>query len=281
LKRESRHLQGAVERVEEKIPEWINDPMSYGLAVWRGEIEPCREQIMNLLKEVYEHRFDRLRESDSDILSVMLGSRALMSAENYFRAIYQDPVEAWNIRERHMFETLLLLFDHFGHGSNAIVWAHTSHVGDARATELKDLREISLGELCRQRFSDKSYLVGFLTDHGTVAAAQDWGAPVEAVELARPPQDSWEAVFHETDVRSFFLPLRHQRRNLINCLSSLRPERNTGVIYKPDMTTTKGFVQTRLAAQFDEIVWIDETSAVSALQPLDEGQELEDFPSGI
>ncbi|MCB1057906.1 MAG: erythromycin esterase family protein, partial [Acidobacteria bacterium] len=88
------------------------------------------------------------------------------------------------------------------------VWAHNSHLGDARATEMSARGELNVGQLCRQRFGDACYAVGFGTDHGTVAAARNWGEPMEIRQVRPAEARSYERVCHDTGIPHFLLGLR-------------------------------------------------------------------------
>src|SRR5256885_5356204 len=112
-------------------------------------------------------------------------------------------VEIWNLRDSHMIETLEYLLAHVGHEANVVVWAHNSHLGDARATAMGDSGELNLGQLVRQRYGDEAFLIGFSTYSGTVTAASDWGGALERKGVRPALLGSWERLFHETNVREF------------------------------------------------------------------------------
>jgi len=155
-------------------------------------------------------------------------------------------------------------------GARAVVWAHNSHIGYARATEMSRRGERNLGELCARGFGNESYRIGMGTDHGTVAAASDWNGPME-VKLVRPshPQ-SYERQFHLSGLPGLILPLRAGRElDVATELSKPKLERAIGVIYRPETELASHYFEAELPRQFDEYVWIDETTAVS---PLGAGQ---------
>jgi erythromycin esterase-like protein len=281
LEKRSQKAAHKAEAVEAKLHPWESDPSRYGFAVWRNEIKGAEKEVLQLLKDVYEHRFKNLGAADSELLSVLQNARVLMNAEKYYREIYERSEEAWNLRERHMFETLQLLLDHFGEGSHVIVWEHNMHISDARATDLNARKEISFGELCRSRYGKKTYLVGCMTDHGTVSAALRWGGLVQSLKVPPPRDDSYESLLHATGIPAFFLPLRNQKKELIDRLRSPRYERSIGIIYSPEAQSPGDYVMAKLADQFDEIVWIDETSAVTPLEPSPETEEVDTYPFGV
>ena len=167
-----------------------------------------------------------------------------------------------------MMETLEALLYFFGPDSRAVVWAHNSHLGDAAATYMSQCGEHNLGHFCRQTYGEGAYLNGFGTHTGTVYAADDWDAPghVKAVRPSR--EDSYERVMHDTGSPAFALPLRTAPEHLREALSTPRLQRAIGVIYRPKTERQSHYFAASLSFQFDEYLWIDETTA---LRPLDDG----------
>jgi protein-L-isoaspartate(D-aspartate) O-methyltransferase len=194
--------------------------------------------------------------------------------------MYYGGPESWNLRDRHMFETLGQVLSARGEGSKAVVWAHNSHLGDASATEMGARGELNVGQLCRERFGRGVYAVGFGTDHGTVAAASDWGAPME-VKTVRPSHPrSYEHVCHETGLAGFLLGLRPEGE-LRAALVEPRLERAIGVIYRPETELASHYFAAHLPLQFDEYVWIDETRAVTPLASHEVAGMAETYPFGL
>jgi erythromycin esterase-like protein len=197
--------------------------------------------------------------------------------------MYYGSRESWNLRDQHMFDTLLALLEHRGPGSRAAVWAHNSHLGNAAATEMGARGEHNVGQLARAHFGDSAYLVGFGTHTGTVAAAHDWDGAMEVMRVRPSHPRSYERLCHDAGPPRFRLPLRAPREPAVRArLMEDRLERAIGVIYRPDTELQSHYFQATLPRQFDEYVWFDETSAVSPLRrsPLEEGIP-ETFPFGV
>jgi protein-L-isoaspartate(D-aspartate) O-methyltransferase len=187
-------------------------------------------------------------------------------AERYYRVMYYGSNESWNLRDRHMFETLELLLGFHGAGSKGVVWEHNSHLGDAASTDMGAGGQTNVGHLCRQRFGSSAYLIGQGTDHGTVAAASNWDEPVEVMRVRPGYPGSYESLFHESRVEAFFLPLRDPRKpDLRDELAAARLERAIGVVYRPDTELQSHYFHARLPDQFDEFIWFDRTSAVAPI----------------
>jgi protein-L-isoaspartate(D-aspartate) O-methyltransferase len=180
--------------------------------------------------------------------------------------MYHGNARSWNLRDTHMVETLASLFSFHGSEARGVVWEHNSHVGDARATEMKLLGEHNVGELCRERWGEGVYIIGFGTDHGTVAAAPNWGDPMEVMNIVPGRAGSYERLFHETALPSFTLPLRQPRRLAVReeLLSPLL-ERAIGVIYRPQTEFQSHYFSASLPRQFDEYIWFDGSHAVTPL----------------
>jgi erythromycin esterase-like protein len=206
------------------------------------------------------------------------------NAERYYRAMFESRLSSWNLRDQHMVETLDALVIHLGPFPKIAVWAHNSHLGDARATEMGDHGELNVGQLVRERYAKDVLLLGFTTYTGSVTAASDWDGPVER-KIVRPALNgSYEAVFHETGVPRFLLILRDNNW-LSTVLNKKRLERAIGVIYLPETERASHYFEARLADQFDAVIHLDETRAVEPLERTSQweaGEELpETFPFAV
>src|SRR5438046_483116 len=196
--------------------------------------------------------------------------------------MFRGRASSWNLRDRHMVETIEALVMHLN-GSRqpkAIVWAHNSHLGDARATEMSQRGELNVGQLIRERFGNESFLVGFTTHHGTVTAASDWGERAERKRVRPALPGSYEELFHESAVPRFWINL-HGAEGQTEVLRASRLERAIGVIYRPETERLSHYFHARLAEQFDAIIHIDETRAVEPLEPTsvwDAGELPETYP---
>jgi erythromycin esterase-like protein len=193
--------------------------------------------------------------------------------------MYRSGIESWNLRDRHMAETLDELVAHLERTSGptkVVVWAHNSHLGDERATELAQAGQRNLGQLVRDRHGDETLLVGFTTYEGTVTAASDWGGPAERKRVRRALPGSWEELFHEREADPFWLEPRELRGR--------RLERAIGVVYRPETERISHYFHARLADQFDAVIHIDETHALKPLERTSEweaGELPETYPWGV
>lgn len=211
-------------------------------------------------------QLDDLKRDGERWFDAVQNARIVQAAENYYRAMYRSSAESWNLRDRHMFATLQALLAHRGEGTKAVVWAHNSHIGNAAATAMGWRGEFNIGELCRMVYGDEAVLISFGTDTGTVAAADDWGAPmrVKAVRPARP--DSYEHAFRRAGLPRTLTDWRApSRRELAAQLRGPLLERAIGVVYRPETELLSHYFEAVMAEQFDAWVWFDQTGAVTPL----------------
>lgn len=262
---------------------WSKDPQLYGRMALTEGFRACESAVTQMLVDLLRRRLDYSARDGDDFLDAEGNARLVRDAEAYYRSIYYGAAASWNLRDQHMFETLESLLARKGEGAKAVVWAHNSHIGDARFTEMGVVREeLNIGQLCKQRYGDRARLIGFGTHSGTVMAADDWDgdARVMAVKPSRP--DSFERQFHETGLGRFLVDLRDgEQPELRHRLSQPRLERFIGVIYRPETERWSHYSECSLARQFDGFVWFNETTAVTPLPTrVREGPD-ETWPFGL
>jgi len=260
---------------------WERDPITYGRVALTTKHKTCEQDVVSMLHRLMQKRLEYSIHDGRKFLDAISNARLVKDAERYYRSMYEGSVKSWNLRDQHMFDTLEHLLDFHGPDSKAVVWAHNSHLGNAEATEMGTRGEINVGSLCRERFGDSAYLIGFGTHQGTVAAASDWGAPMEIKNIVPSVPGSIERLCHDTGVSAFFLPLRHGSKDLIKQLRQPRLDRAIGVIYRPETELASHYFKASLSQQFDEYIWVDETRAVDALASEVEPGIPETFPFGL
>ena len=245
---------------------WETDPATYGRAASAGRLEICEDEVVEVLTGLLERRLEYEFGDGDAVFDAERNAAVVRDAERYYRIMYRGARESWNLRDSHMFEVLQAILEHRGADSKTVVWAHNSHVGDARATEMGHRGELNIGQLAREVFGDQAYNIGFGTHHGTVAAASNWDEPVQFMRVRPSHQDSYERLCHDSGVPGFLLPLRYPTVPEVRSeLLVPHLERAIGVIYRPETEMVSHYFQAALPAQFDEYVWLDETSAVRPL----------------
>lgn len=261
---------------------WQRDPATYGQAVLTQGYRDCEEQVVTQLRQLLDKRLEYETRDGASFLDAAQNARLVKSAERYYRIMYYGGPESWNLRDTHMFETLEHVLEARGPDAKAVVWAHNSHIGDARATEMGAVRdELNIGQLCRERWGDNAALIGFGTHTGTVAAASDWGGEMEVKRVRASHEDSYERICHDAGVARFLLDLRRED-GLRRHLSEQRLERFIGVIYRPETELASHYANASLPQQFDAWVWFDETTALTPLDPENRREGVpETYPFGL
>jgi len=248
------------------------DTQAYGYAAGFNLSKSCEVEVVAQLIELQQHTADYAkrdgRVAEDEFFYAEQNARLAKDAEEYYRTMFSGRVSSWNLRDRHMTETLEALVAHLdreGGGTKVVVWAHNSHVGDARATSMGSEGELNIGQLVRERHGRETVLVGFSTYTGTVTAASDWGAPLERKRVHPALPGSYEALFHQVGLSNFLLPSPNDSQ-AANALRGPRLERAIGVIYLPRTERVSHYFHARLPEQFDAVLHFDETRAV---EPLD------------
>jgi erythromycin esterase-like protein/predicted phosphoribosyltransferase len=262
----------------------------YGYATGIGMTETCEREVVTQLIELQRARADYARRDGrvaaDDFFFAEQNARLVRSAEEYYRAMFRGRVESWNLRDRHMAATLNELITFLGRPqrpARIVVWAHNSHLGDARATDMGEAGELNVGQLVRAAYGADSVLVAFTTHHGTVTAAIDWDEPALRRHVRPALAGSYERLFHDTGVPRLMLPLRFDAE-LAASLAQPRLERAIGVLYRPETERQSHYFRARLPEQFDFVLHFDETRAVEPLERSalwEEGEPAETYPSGL
>ncbi|WFP65858.1 protein-L-isoaspartate(D-aspartate) O-methyltransferase [Mesorhizobium sp. WSM4904] len=262
---------------------WQNEPSTYGRAVLTAGYRNCEDAVAKQCRELLENQLRYASDGGDEFLDAAQNARLIASAERYYRVMYYGGAETWNLRDRHMFETLEHLLDARGSDAKAVVWAHNSHVGDARETEIgKIRRELNIGQLCREKFGSEIALIGFGTHAGTVAAASDWDGPMEVKKVRPSHEESVERCFNLAGKPRAIVDFR-QDNQATEALATQRLERFIGVIYRPETELLSHYAEASLSRQFDAFVWFDETKAVTSLPFEGEGggRVPDTFPFGL
>lgn len=261
---------------------WQSDPATYGRAVLRNSYRDCESEVVEQLRSLLESRLDYEAQDGASFLDAAQNARLIRSAEQYYKIMYYGGAQSWNLRDSHMFETLEHLLEARGPDAKAVVWAHNSHIGDARATEMGAVRgEHNIGQLARERFGDDVALIGFGTHTGTVAAATDWGGDMEVKRVRASREDSYERLCHDSGIARFLLDMKRDEA-MRQRLAEQRLERFIGVIYRPETELMSHYTDVSLPQQFDGWVWFDETRALTPLGSEPQPRGMPDtYPFGL
>jgi len=266
------------------------DPQAYGHAAGLGLTPTCEAdvvaQLVELRAQAAEYARRDARVAPDDLFFAEQNARVVRNAERYYRAMFGSRVASWNLRDRHMAETLdalLGFLDGRAPGAKVVLWAHNSHLGDARATEMGAGGELNVGQLVRERYGREARLVGFSTYAGTVTAASNWDEPAERKVVRPALPESYEALFHEAGPRNFLLDLSAPTKAAA-ALRAPRLERAIGVIYRPETERLSHYFHASLPRQFDAVLHYDATRAVEPLERTgrwERGEVPETYPTAL
>ncbi|NVF14947.1 erythromycin esterase family protein [Vreelandella maris] len=262
---------------------WQSEPALYGHALLQEEQDTCEEAVVEQLQALLEHRIEYMaKEGEEAYFNATQNARVVRAAEQYYRLMYRGSTQSWNLRDRHMFDTLQQVIEAKGADAKVVVWAHNSHIGNASATEMGWQGQFNIGELCRTAYGDQAVLIGFGTHTGIVAAADNWDSPMKIKQIVPSRADSFERIFHETQLPRALIELRNPQHSKVReQLTQTRLERAIGVIYRPESEYYSHYFKASLAEQFDAYVWFDETTAVTPL-PSERPQGVPDtYPFGV
>ena len=263
---------------------------TYGWVAGLGVAPTCEEEVVNELTALRRNAMAYLQRDGQVAADAYFcaeqNALIVRDAERYYRTMFRREHSSWNQRDKHMMNSLVALDDHLGQQrapAKVIVWAHNSHLGDARATQMHQRGELNLGQLVRERFGNEAVLIGFTTYAGTVTAASDWDGPAERKVVRPALEGSYENVFHQTQHPRFWLDFK-KHPELAALLRAARLERAIGVIYRPETERASHYFTARLPDQFDGVLHFDHTRAVEPLERCaawQTGEIEETFPSGI
>lgn len=269
------------------LEQFGQDAQQYGYFASHNDAT-CEQEVVAQLIELQRQAGELARSNSAQAADLHFyaeqNARLVKNAEEYYRAMFRGRNTSWNLRDSHMVETLEALLGHLGRGgqpTKAVLWAHNSHLGDARATEMSRHGEFNVGQLVRQRFGQQAVLIGLSTYSGTVTAADDWDMPHCPKQVRPALEESYEALFHQVGLPALLLDLRNGPATKALCAPRL--ERAIGVIYQPQTERASHYFYARLAQQFDALLHFDQTSALAPLErsigaPSDDLAET--FPSG-
>jgi erythromycin esterase-like protein len=267
-----------------------DDTQAYGYATTFDLSESCEREVIDQLIELRRRAADYAsrdgRVAQDEFFFAEQNARLVLNAERYYRIMFRGRVESWNLRDRHMAETLDALVAHLNsqaQQAKIAVWEHNSHLGDARATYMADYGELNVGQLVREKYGTEAILIGFTTYTGTVTAASDWDGPAERKRVRPALNESYEALFHEIDRANFLLTLRDDNK-VSTMLQEPRLERAIGVVYLPQTERQSHYFEARLSQQFDAVIHFDETHALEPLERYalwESGEPPETFPTGV
>ena len=282
LRRRDRAALDAARRALKCFEPYGEDAQEYARATLYGD-ESCRDEVIELLRRIRAEAKAPVGDEEEARFVAEQNALVVKNAEAYYRAMVRADNESWNIRDRHMTETLDRLLAHHGRGAKAIVWEHNTHIGDARYTDMADDGMVNIGHLAREKYGEYDVvLVGFGTNHGTVIAGEAWDAPWQEMRVPPGREDTWEDVLHRAVANDGLLVFP---TDVSVEMSSWRGHRAIGVVYRPQYERYGNYVPTILPRRYDAFLYVDQTQGVRPLfRPTEAEMPVEapeTFPTGV
>ena len=242
----------------------------------------CEDEVVALLAAMRREAAEHQATDPEAYFQAEQNALVVKNAESYYRAMVRGGPDSWNVRDRHMAETLERLIRHHGPGAKAIVWEHNTHIGDARFTDMADDHMVNIGQLVRERHEREGVvLVGFGSHRGTVIAGREWEAPMEVMRVPPARTGSWEDLLHRAGTENKLLLFTEDYD--LEPLLERRGHRAIGVVYHPEYEHFGNYVPTVLPRRYDAVLYIDQTQALHPLpvRPREEAEVPETLPSGV
>lgn len=238
----------------------------------------CRDKVVDLLKEIRlkAHFLDGDREAG---FNTEQNALIAVNAEKYYRSMMSFDNESWNVRDRHMIETLERLMN-FHSNAKAIVWEHNTHIGDARATDMTKAGMVNTGELAREKYGNENvYLAGFGSYQGKVMAGEEWGAPMQEMDVPPARQGSVEQYLHAKYNGDCYLLFNEENDEVYK---NRLPHRAIGVVYNPANEKYGNYVPSYMRERYDAFIFIDGSNALHAMHVKPDGHKMpETYPFGL
>jgi erythromycin esterase len=255
-----------------------NEGQSYALATLMVPAS-CEKEVLKLLTDIRKNLgyFNSDRES---ALNAEQNAYVTVNAEKYYRTMVRPGVSAWNIRDHHMVDTLERLIKFHGPDAKAIVWAHNTHIGDARSTDMARSGMVNIGQLLREKYENSVHAVGFGTYKGTVLAGSEWGDVMRILKLPSSIPGSWEYLLHHLNSGSRIVFMTPQLKNVIDQVEFVH--RAVGVVYHPKSEHLGNYVPSIISDRYDSFIYLEETSALHPIHLETTGHQVpETFPFGL
>lgn len=276
------HIAESVSRRYACFDPYEGDEISYTKSLLAYP-DGCKSEVIENLQALLKLRVNDWAKDGDELFNSQQNAHVIANAESYYRSMLSGDATSWNVRDGHMMDTLDRLLERYGEGAKAIVWAHNTHIGDYRATDMKTAGYVNIGGLARESYgSDNVALVGFGTYEGDVLAGSAWDAPEEKIALPPAREDSYEHHFHQAakaaGTNVLFIRLEDSRQS---AFSRRLGHRAVGVVYDPRHERRGNYVPTELSRRYDAFVFVDHTHALKSLHSIYvRGEFPETWPSG-
>jgi erythromycin esterase-like protein len=258
------------------------DVQEYARATASFVPETCEQEAAAMLAALRRELPDWSRDGGEAHFVAEQNALIVKNAETYYRTMVRGGPESWNVRDRHMVETLDRLMEFHDSDAKAIVWEHNTHIGDARATDMALSGMVNVGQLVRQAHrADDVAVVGFGSHRGQVIAGRQWGAPMERMRVPEAQPGSWEAVLHGASQNDKLMLMDDCAGSPVSRFQL--GHRAIGVVYEPAFESWGNYVPSVLPERYDAFLYIDESRALHPLhiKPRPDAEPPETYPWNV
>ena len=240
------------------------DEWAYARATASG-IASCEDELNQLVALIAELGRKVGVDKKNEHFRARQNALVIKNAEDFFRLAIHEGPSSWNSRAEHMWLSVKHLFDLYGQNSKGIVWAHNTHVGDARATTMASHGMVNIGSLSRQELGgDNVFITGFGTYRGRVNAGSTWGSPMQIMNVPTAQNGSIEYALNQVNKPAFLL--------LFDKIDKTHPlfeqyigHRAIGVVYNP-RNEAGNYVPTYFTRRYDSFIFINTTNALKPVK---------------
>ncbi|MDX2377091.1 erythromycin esterase family protein [Microbacterium sp. LRZ72] len=279
------HVESA-QRAFRCFEPYAEEPQDYAAST-RYLPSGCEAEVVQLLAATRSAAASAEGPDAEARFNAQQNARSAAGAEAYYRTMMRGGADSWNLRDRHMVQTLDELMRHHGEGAKAVVWEHNTHVGDARWTDMADAGMVNVGQLVREKHPDDDVvLVGFGSYEGSVIASDRWGGEVREMPVPAARPASVEELLHDEledgalDGRDAALFVFEGERP--DWAAQVRDHRAIGVVYHPEVEHLGNYVPSVLGSRYDAFLWFDTTRALTPLHAVESRRgEPEAWPTGF
>jgi erythromycin esterase-like protein len=221
--------------------------------------ENCIKEALSLLNTIQKNKW-KYDDEEENSLNMEVNALVTVNAEEYYRTMVLSDSKSWNVRDIHMVEALNAVMEYYGEGAKVIIWEHNTHVGDARATDMKEAGMVNVGQLIReQNYPEDVYIVGFGTNSGTVIASTEWGVDFRVTNVPSAQSGSWENLMHKAGAYNQYLLFNDENREEFNKTIG---HRAIGVVYRPEYEQYGNYVPSVMSSRYDGFMFVDKTHAL-------------------
>lgn len=232
--------------------------------------ESCQSEAEALVADLRLFYSEAELYTNTDLFLLKQTAVLIKHAERRDQSSLEGGADGWNLRVEFMKESAERLASHYAakqdksiDQARAIIWAHNTHIGDARATDMATVDMINKGQLLRQDYGNEQvFALGMGTYSGSVIAGFQWGSPSQEMIMPAAVPGSLEWILASLDYETLLLDLGQANSEILNLPIN---HRAVGVVYNPEQEAQGNYVPTQLPSRYDAFLFIRQTEAVDRI----------------